>query len=640
MTAKWIALACFAASLARAADDTPAWLKELSGVTLPQYGPKVNSVMLLNEEHTVVAENGRLATTTRTAFRILNRAGADLAFVEQYDTAGDKIRDFRAWMIPASGKIKKYGKDEIVDAACAENDIYNECRLRLVSGKRDADTGSIFAYESVVERQSFSNQLMFHFQDSSPVRLARFMVTVPGGWEVKSTSFNGAPKESAPSGGTYTWQMENLAAIEREPDSPSFRSLVPWVGVNLIGGGKHPALTWTDAAKTLGELNQGVFDPTDAISTKARALTDGARTEMDKIRALGKFAQQVNYVSVQVNVSKGGGYRPHPASQVFQKLYGDCKDKANLMRALLASQGMTAYPVAIYSGDRTHVSQEWPSLGAFNHAISAIRVGPETQGPAVLEHPKLGRLLFFDPTDPYVPAGYLPDHEQASWALIGAPDGGELVRVPASPAVAAERARKVDAVLKPDGSIEGSFTETRSGESRSAAISSYRGKSKPDYVKGVERWVGHSINGAQTSQVEVDDGEKFTLKGNFASPVFAQRPQPKMMIVRAALLDHGELRLSEKTRKYPLVMDSDALEETVRIQLPAEFKIDEMPPPVHVSSGFGKFDASWAMESGSLVFKRKIEIPAQTVAAADYQDLRKFFDQIGGTARLPVVLVK
>ena len=323
-------------------------------------------------------------------------------------------------MIAPSGKVKKYGKDEILDIACVENDVYNQCRRRLVSGKHDAEAGSVFGYESTVDRQSFSNQFLFHFQESSPVRLARFMVTVPAGWEVKTASFNGAPLEAAPAGGTYTWQMENLPAIEREAAAPGFLTLVPWVGVSLFGdAGGHTVSSWPQAAKLLTELNEGQAEPNEAITAKAKALTEGATSELDKIRALGRFAQQVNYVSIQVNISRGGGYRPHEAPQVFQKLYGDCKDKANLMRALLKAIGITAYPVAIYSGDRTHVSAEWPSLGVFNHAISAIRVGPETNVPAVLDHPKMGRLLFFDPTDPYVPAGFLPIMSRPAWRWWG-----------------------------------------------------------------------------------------------------------------------------------------------------------------------------------------------------------------------------
>jgi hypothetical protein len=642
MRNKLAALILLSIGVLVAADNAPGWLKDLAGAQLPQYEAKVTSVVLFNEEHTTVSDNGKLSTTTRTAIKILARQGADVTFFDQYDTSSGKVRDFRAWMIAPGGKVKKYGKDEILDVACVANDIYNECRRRMVSGKRDGEAGAIFGYESVIEYQSFSNQLVFHFQDSSPVRQARFLVTVPPGWEVKSASFNGAPAEPAPQGGTYTWQMDNLAALEHEPAAPSFLSLAPWVGVNLLApGGKRGTLSWPEAAKALTELNEGVYEPSPALAAKARALTEGAVTEFDKVAAIGKFTQQVNYASIQMNISKGGGYKPHPAQQTFDKLYGDCKDKANLTRAMLKAIGITAYPVAIYSGDRTHVPETWPSLGVFNHAISAIRVGPETKGPAVLEHPRLGRLLFFDPTDAYVPPGYIPDHEQASPALIAAGDTGDLVRVPASRPAAAAHERTVDATLTPAGGLNGRFTDWRTSEELGPAIARYRALSKSDFEKSIERWVGHSIPSSTTTGIEATAApDKFTLKGEFTSPRFAQHPNNTMLILRAPALDHVDLRLTEKTRKYPLVVDTDALHETVRMQLPAGFKIDELPDYVKIDSEFGKYEARWKSADGGILFERTFEMPAQTIAPAQYAKFKIFLDRVAGAGESPIVLIR
>ncbi len=630
------------AGILSAADDTPAWLKDLTTIQLPPYDAKVNTVVLLNEEHTTAAESGKLSTTTRTAIKILARQSADVGFYDQYYTGSGKVRDFRAWMISSSGKTKKYGKEEILDVACVDNDVYNECRRRMVSGKRDAEAGAIFGYESTVEYQSFSNQVSFHFQDSSPVRLARLLITVPAGWEVKTSSFNGAPRESAPAGNTYTWQMENLPELKSESASPSFLTLAPWVGVNLLGpGGNRPVLSWRDAAKLLSTLNAGESEPSEALAAKARSLVEGSATELAKISAIGRFTQQLGYVSIQVNISKGGGYRPHAAAQTFEKLYGDCKDKANLTRAMLKAVGITAYPVAIFSGDRTHVNQEWPSLGAFNHAISAILVGPETKAPAVLEDSRLGRLLFFDPTDPYVPPGYLPDHEQASLALVAAADGGDLVRVPAGSPAAAGHDRRVEATLGADGSIQGRFVDRRSGEELGNAVARYRANSKSDYSRMIERWVGQSVPGASTTGIEVVDKEgEFALEAKFASTRFAQRPQAQMLIFKAALLSHADLRLTEKTRKHPVVVGTDALRESVRIELPVGFKVDELPLPVRIDSSFGKFEATWTAEGGTVLFKRTFEMPAQTVPVAQYPEFKQFLDRVAGAGESPVVLVK
>lgn len=633
-------IALFCPLLALAGEDAPGWLKDVAASALPSYGPKVNSIVLLNEENNVVAADGRVTATTRTAIRILNRAGGDVAFFEQYNNTGGKVRDFRAWMMAPSGRVKKYGKDEIVDAACDGNDVYNECRVRMVSGKRDAEPGAVFAYEATVERQIFNSQLLFYFQESSPVRVARFTVTAPPGWELKAASFNGAPPEPKPSGATYAWEMRDLPAIEPEPHSPGFRTLAPWIGVNLLGPGNHAVVSWSAAAKLLLELNDGRAEPSPELVAKARSLVAGAATEFDKIQAIGRFTQQVNYVSIQVNLSKGGGYQPHAASEVFRKLYGDCKDKASLTRAMLRAVGITAYPVAIYSGDRTRVSSDWPSLGAFNHAILAIRVGRETNTPAVLDHPDLGRLLFFDPTDPYAPVGYLPEHEQASLALVGAPGGG-LVRVPAAPPVASNRRREIEAVLKPDGSVSGSFTETLTGESLAASAGAFRARAKTDFTKAIEHWISRSIPGGIARDIETaDQPDRFVLKGRFASARCAQMPQRGMMLFRAALLNHNDsLRLTGKARKYPVVIDADALEENVRIALPDGYNIDELPAPIRVNSEFGDFEAKWQQESGALVFSRKIQVRAQTIAAERYNELRTFLDIVYGSADIPVVLV-
>ncbi len=634
-------LAALSCGALAGADDVPAWLKDAAAATLPAFDRKVTKVVLFNEEATVVADTGRLTQTTRTAIRFLTGVGAEHMFVERYDTASSKVKEFRAWLIPANGKVKKYGKDEILDLACAENDVYNDCRRRVVSARRDADAGVVFAFESVVERQLFANQLMFSFQDSSPVRLARFSVTAPSGWEVKSASFNGAPAEPPPAGGTYTWQMENLPAIEAETASPSALTLAPWTGVNLIGRQRLP-LSWPAAAKMLVDLNEGVAEPNESIAAKAKALTEGAATELDKIRAIGRFVQQINYVSVQVDIAKGGGYRPHAAPQVYQHLYGDCKDKANLMRAMLKAVGITAFPVAIYAGDRTHVLREWPSLGTFNHAISAIRVGPDTHASAVLDHPRMGRLLFFDSTDPYTPAGFVPDHEQASFALVGMADAGDLVQVPAAPAVAEARERTVEAILGADGSLSGSFVDKRSGEALPEALAQYRGRSKTDFVKSIERWIGRSVPGGAASDVQAsDEAGAFVLKARFQSARYAQAPQARMMIFRAAPLRHTDsLVLSEKTRKHPIEVDADALLETTRITLPAGFKVDELPDAVKVESPFGKFEASWAVDGGVVVFRRRLEIQAQSVPAAKYAELRKFLDSAAAAPETPLVLVK
>ena len=68
--------------------------------------------------------------------------------------------------------------------------------------------------------------------------------------------------------------------------------------------------------------------------------------------------------------------------------------------------------------------------------IVAIRLpeGMETGSLyAIVNDPKLGRLLFFDPTNEYVPLGYLPWYLQNNHGLVVTSDGGNLLAMPLLP---------------------------------------------------------------------------------------------------------------------------------------------------------------------------------------------------------------
>jgi len=76
-------------------------------------------------------------------------------------------------------------------------------------------------------------------------------------------------------------------------------------------------------------------------------------------------------------------------------------------------------------------------IGWFNHEILAVQLPESVKDNslvAVVEHPKLGRLLIFDPTDEYTPFGQLRGELQANHGLLVTPDGGELVKLPQLPA--------------------------------------------------------------------------------------------------------------------------------------------------------------------------------------------------------------
>lgn len=631
------------------ADDPPPWLKQAASTELPAYGKEVRAVVLHDESRKAVGDDGKIVTTTWGAVKILSREGRGYARAsEGYITGSGKIKEMRAWLIRPTGEVKSYGKKETIDIALVDNDVYNEVRKREISAADDADAGCVFGYEVITEEREIHSQFVWYFQSLNPVVMSRMTVTMPPGWRANAITFNHDKIEPAVSGAAYTWELRNLPPVEIEPASPRSKILAH-IAVNLFPPeGKATMLrsfaSWKDVSRYASELNDPQAGFNEQMAAKARELTANAKTEFERIQAVGRYAQSVNYISIQIDLGRGGGYRPHSAVDVFNKNYGDCKDKANLMRALLKSLGVESYPVVIYSGDPNHVQPEWPSPQQFNHCIIAVKVSDETQASTIVKHPSLGRLLIFDPTDDDTRLGDLPDHEQGSYALIVAGDAGELMKMPVTPPEANRLERRIEAELSADGTLTAKVSERSFGQAAVEERRLFKRAERPQYIKHLERWITQTAPSANVLKSEPNDDARegnFALDVEFKSPNYAQSMRGKLMVFKPAIVSRrSSVFLTDAKRKHPVVLDSEAYDETVRIKLPEGFDVDEMPDAVELNQPFGNYAAKCEAQDGHLIFRRSMTLKGGTIPVEQYDSVRGFFGQIRAVEQTPVVLVR
>lgn len=635
----------------RAADEAPPWLQQSASAKVPTYDKDIPAVVLHDEQSVTVSADGRVTTVTTYAVRILTREGRGYAEAsELYLTKSGKVRELQAWLIRPNGVAKKYGKDDIVDRISDPNDIYDEYRVKLIDGSRDADAGVVFGYQAISEERPLFSQDIWSFQGRLPTLFSRYSLTLPNGWRATSVTFNHNKLEPNVNGSTYTWELRELAPIRPEPSSPKVRNLAPWLAVNYFmadSGSSASARTfetWVQVSRWATELHDPQAVPDASVAAKARELTANSKTEMERIRAIAQFVQRLQYISIDIGIGKGNGYRPHAASQVLAKAYGDCKDKANLMRAMLKSINITAYPVAIYLGDATRVREEWASPSQFNHCIIAVKVSDETKAQTVIEHPTLGRLLIFDATDEHTTVGDLSDDEQGSLALIIAGDLGTLTRMPTMSPESSQLDRQANVTLSAEGAITATVKERSTGQSAVYERRLFRDLSTPQYKHMIEQWLTSGATNAQVSRVQPEDDNvegRFGLDVDFSATSYGQVMQGRLLVFKPAIVSRREaLFLTEATRSQPIVLDSHAFTETVRVKLPVGFEVDEMPDMVKLETTFGTYKTSYEVKNGELVFTRALTQRAATIPSAQYQSVRKFFENIRAAELAPVVLVK
>ncbi len=630
-----------------AGDDAPAWLRQAASASVPTYNKDVPAVVLLDESRLSIDDSGKITRTTTYAVRILTREGRGYASGSSgYTTDQSKVKDFHAWLIYPSGNVKKYGKDEIADVAAVDNDIYNEARARVVSASNAAEVGSIFGFEATTEERDFFNQHEWEFQGHLPVVSSRYSISLPQGWKAESITFNHAKVEPAVSGSSWTWELRNLSPIEHEPASPKVTNLAPRLAVSVFPapGAKTNARSyssWVDVSRWMSEISDTQLDLNDALASKAQELIANAKNDFEKIQAIGRYAQNITYISIQIGL---GRFRPHPAIEVFNKKYGDCKDKANLMRAMLKAVNITAWPVVIYSGDPSYVREEWPSPTQFNHCIIAVKVSEVVQAPTIVRHPKLGRLLIFDPTDDYTPVGDLPQYLQGSFALVAAGESGALLRMPVTPPETNRLERSAAVTLTPEGAITAKISENATGQSARSFRSEFKRQARPDYVKMIEGWVTRGAQGAKVTSVEPTDNQaegRFSLVVEFTVPSYAQSMHGQLLVFKPAIVSRREsVFLTEPNRKLPVVLESQAYTETVRIRLPAGFVVDEVPDAVKLETAFGQYSAQYEVTDGQLIYTRTYVIQSGTIPVDQYGTLRSFFEKIRTAEQAPVVLAK
>lgn len=632
------------------ADDAPPWFRQAAGFPVPVYEKDVDAVVLLDEEQVTLDAAGKLVTVENYAVKLLNPEGRRYAVAQaSYLVSSGGIRDIQAWLIRPDGTVKTFDKKSVLDIISDPDDVYNEGRLKIIDASNEVDKGSVFGYTVVSDDTPLFYQDVWGFQGTLPVIVSRYSLNLPQGWKATSTTFNVPEVKPSVNGTNYSWELRNLAPIPVEPMSPSIVNLAPRIAVNYAPESNAPTINrvftnWEDVSRWATGLHDSQTIVDGTVAAKAAELTASAKTELEKIRAIGQYVQSLQYISIDIGVGHGNGYKPRPSDLVLKRGYGDCKDKANLMRAMLRSLKIDAYPVAIFSGDRTFVREEWASPRQFNHCIIAVKVGDTTVGPTVITHAKLGRLLIFDATDPYTPVGDLPDHLQGSLALIAAGNNGGLAKMPVTPPESDRLDRNVEVNLSSTGVLSGKILERASGQTSTIFRRELREYSASDYKKALEAWLTRGSTGAKlVSHLPKDKQSEagFDLDVEFSAPGYAQLMQNRLLVFKPVVVGRrNAVWLTESKRTNPIELDSHAMKETAVFTLPTGFVIDELPEAVNLDTDFGKYSTSIVEKEGKLVFTRSLVMNRVTVTPDKYTKVKDFFTKMLEAEQLPVVLLK
>lgn len=636
---------CFLTLSANA--SAPDWLRSAAQQPVKKYADDVNAVTLLNETETTVRDSGETVTRVRKVIKVLRPDGREKAFVAVPFDEETRLNYFKGWSISATGQEYEAKKDDVAEVGGGEGyEVYSDEKVKVMRIP-GVDVGTVVGVEYEQKRHPYTFEDQWFFQRQDPLEHGRYILHLPQGWEFRAAWLHHPEQSPVTQGNTYIWEVSDVPRIVTEDEMPHWRALAGQLIVTFFSEktkGRTYA-NWSDFAAWYSQLTASVRDSSPAMQQKVQELAPASQPLLARIKALSHFAQRdVRYAAIEIGI---GGYRPHQASQIFSNRYGDCKDKATILSAMLAQIGVRSYYIPIHT-DRGIYSDKTPPTNGFNHVILAIQLPDgsfKEPMPAMYEHPKLGNLLIFDPTNPFVPFGQIPSYEQDNYGLLVSDQGGELIHLPVTSPDLNRINRTAQIKLLPDGSIKGAVKEVRTGTQAAEGRQQYANQTMADRKKALERFLGAMLGNFQLDSVEaenLDDIDKdLIIHYNFTADHYAKNAGP-LLLVRPRVLGEKLGALDgTKPRLYPYDFGAPTLQTDVfEFNLPDGYKVDELPEATKADFAFGDYESKIEDSGSTLKYSRHYEIKATSIPASKIGELKSFFHQINQDERNMAVLKK
>jgi len=355
-----------------AAGDVAKFIKES-----PQAAQHPNSGASLLYSYTYVEifPTGDSVLRDVKRYKIFNERGQHHAVKSiSYREGYQEVKIFFANTIKPNGQVVPLDKKDIHDSSrFSSYDFYTDIREKRFTMPAVED-GCIIEYAYQIKNLQPMISLDYHgkffFQYFEPIEEDIMEIVLPANVELKIKKFKNAAAPVVTHEGNrkkYTISSFKQKEIIPEPrmpalwDNETFPQLHFWTLDD-----------WNKVSRWYMPLVKEQMQPDKEITDFTRQLIQNAKTEEEKIREIFNFvAQKVRYVAVLLGPYS---HKPHAARDIFQKLYGDCKDKTVLLLAMLKVAGIEALP-ALVPANGEFFDETTPSLDSFNHVIAVVPAG-------------------------------------------------------------------------------------------------------------------------------------------------------------------------------------------------------------------------------------------------------------------------
>jgi tetratricopeptide (TPR) repeat protein/transglutaminase-like putative cysteine protease len=392
----------------------------LAAAAKVKHDPTTDATVLFEDEHYTIDAQGRVVHTHHLIYRIDTQAGVDgwSSVAVEWEAFYQKRPEIHARVIQPNGSVTELDPKTITDTAANNADLeegtYSDDRV-LTAPLPALAAGTIVEEETTVvdEEPFFSGGGVYrnYFERNVPIALSRLVVETPDAtplqYRLHDMPNAQVDKETAKGMRTVTFSLSHLKPIVSSDIplvTPDIKA--PWVDFST---GK----SWHAVAKAYAQLADPQILPDQVKSLLPANLPKDRNARAAVLVAI--LHKQVRYTGIEFGKAK---LQPRTPKEVLARGYGDCKDKAAFLVAMLRAAGIPADLALLQAGPGNDVNPDLPGMNRFDHAIVYV--------PGDAAH----KPLWIDATAEYTKVGELPYGDQNRRALIIAPGTQGLTLTP------------------------------------------------------------------------------------------------------------------------------------------------------------------------------------------------------------------
>jgi hypothetical protein len=525
----------------------------------------------------------------------------------------EEVKEIEAFTVTPEGETLKY---QDIQELTPKKDyaVYSDERIKVITMPHVV-VGSLIKWKATVESKkpvipgNFYD--LVYFSSTSPVKFQRYTLIAPKTVPLRFSYLNGERKPAVSHDGdtvVYVWEADDIGKIEREEYMPPWDEISEAVAVSTLP-------SWDELAKWAGDLFKKNLRLTEEMKETVARVTKGSKSTGDKIQAIIEYLQKdLRYVAMDIDFH---GYEPHPTDRIFSNKYGDCKDYTLLAMAMLSEIGVKASPALFPAGRGFDPQKLLPIPTYFNHVILFFEVG--------------GKRYYTD----LLQKGYyfheIPESLSGMKVLVLNESGGFFGSIPeADPSESAsleEERTVIDG--KGDALVDMSIRFPR--DLSITMREQLRNMADDTREKVFSAFESNASNGGKVREREWKSldiaHKKITVRLKYENSHLIQRVGD-MMIFGMPQRQRGDL-FTSPTRKYPIVLQADSREEKkITYSIPEGYEIMHLPDDVVLKRDYASYERSYRAEGGTIVAKEIVCYKKSRTPASQYQEVRKFFDDV------------